>query len=151
MLEVHVLDQGDVMYINMYFEYWQQYSVWKYGHDMIKKKEIKMAYLCGIQMKTWSSLCVEVMMDSWVELCLTETLEHAIKWIILYVSQEFFDRVWEDTRFTKTKSEDGIQFSQHTKQKKNTPCGIKQSRGMERFINYTLWTNPLLLGFIDVI
>jgi hypothetical protein len=32
-----------------------------------------------------------------------QDLEHAIKWRIIYASQDTFDRAWEDKRLTKTK------------------------------------------------
>jgi hypothetical protein len=34
----------------------------------------------------------------------SQDLKHAIKWKVLYVSQDIFDKAWEDTRLTETKT-----------------------------------------------
>jgi hypothetical protein len=68
-------------------------------------------------------------------------IEHAIKWLTLYVPQDILIEHVEIQGWPGQRSNIRFEISQHIKHK-NMPHGMNRSYSMVRFIYYALLTNP---------
>ena len=138
-------------------------SVWRYICDMIKKKkwrwssyvELNISHaLAYVLSNGWSrswvndfkrrihdmalSWCHDSLM-SWA--MFDHDLEHAIKWRVLYVSQDIVIEHEEIQGWSRQIAMSGIKLV-NTQNIKVAPQWIIWSCGMVSFVNYALWTNP---------
>jgi hypothetical protein len=81
-----------------------------------------------------------------------QDLDHAIKWIPLYVPQDIVIEHEKILGWPRRRVKIGFKVI-NAQSINNVPRGVKWSRGIVSFVNYALWTNPwsmclaLLCGF----